>query len=70
MWEIVLTNAAGEAVGGLIVQAPFETMRDWCRRAVESRPDAAFARLVSKDGMFDFVYPGPDQAGEGASGLR
>lgn len=57
MWGIVLTNAAGDAVGELTVEAPFETMRDWCRYALESRPDAAFARLVSTDGLFEYVYP-------------
>lgn len=57
MWGIVFTNAAGEAVGELTVEAPFESMRDWCRQALESRPDAAFARLVSADGFFDYVYP-------------
>ena len=57
MWGIVLTNAAGEAIAELAVEAPFESMRDWCRRAVESRPDAAFARFVSTDGLFEYVYP-------------
>lgn len=57
MWRIVLTNAAGNAVGELTMEAPFESMREWCRLALESRPDAAFARLVSTDGMFDFAFP-------------
>lgn len=57
MWGIVLTDITGEPVGELTIEAPFETMRDWCRRALEGRPDAAFARLVSTDGLFDYVYP-------------
>lgn len=57
MWGIVLTNAAGEAVEELTVEAPFESMRDQCRQALAARPDAVFARVVSTDGLFDFAYP-------------
>lgn len=57
MWGIVLSNAAGEEVERVTVEAPFEAMRDWCRRTLEGRPDAAQARLVSSDGLFDYVYP-------------
>lgn len=60
MWGIVLTNAAGETVEALTVEAPFESMHDWCRQVLEARPDAAYARLVSTDGLFDFCYPGRD----------
>lgn len=57
MWGIVLTNAAGEAVEELSVEAPFESMRDQCRQALAARPEAVLARLVSTDDLFDFVYP-------------
>ncbi|WP_299177353.1 hypothetical protein [uncultured Brevundimonas sp.] len=62
MWRIVLANAAGETVAELTVEAPFESLRDWCRQSLEARPDAAFARLVSTDGLFAFAYP--DRVGE------
>lgn len=66
MRGIVLTNAAGEAVEKLTVEAPFESMRDQCRQALAAHPDAVFARVVSTDGLFDFAYP--DGAATAASG--
>ena len=57
MWGIVLTNAAGDAIDQVVVDAPIECLRDWCRQALESRPEAARARLVSDDGLLEYAYP-------------
>lgn len=57
MCGIVLTNAAGEGIAELTVEAPFEMMRERCRRAFEETPGAAFARLVSTEDLFEFGYP-------------
>lgn len=57
MWGIVLTNAAGDAIEHLVIDAPIESLRDWCRRTVESRSEAVRARLISKDGFLDYAYP-------------
>jgi hypothetical protein len=59
MWGIILTNAAGEQVDEVTIDAPFESLRERCRNLVEARPDAAQARLRSSDGFFDYVYPEP-----------
>lgn len=56
MWGIVLTNAAGEPVDQVTVDAPFESLRDRCRQLLDGRPDAAHARIKSADGLFDFSY--------------
>ena len=61
MWGIILTNDAGEEVDRVTVEAPFEAMRDWCRRVLEARPDASRARLLSTDGSFDYAYPETDR---------
>lgn len=60
MWGIVLTNTAGEAIDELTVDAPIEAIRDWCRKALEGRPDAVRASLVSTDGLMDYAYPEVD----------
>ncbi len=57
MWGILLTNAAGEAIDQVVVDAPIEAIREWCRRSLEARPDAVRARLVSTDGLLDYAYP-------------
>lgn len=57
MWGIVLINAAGEAIDLVRAEAPIEGIRDFCRRLVETRPEAAQARLVSTDGLLDYAYP-------------
>ncbi|MBA4806219.1 hypothetical protein [Brevundimonas sp.] len=56
MWGIVLTDATGRLIDE-VVPAPIEGVRDWCRRAVEGRPEAVQARLVSPDGLLEYVYP-------------
>lgn len=57
MWAIVLSNGDGEPIGRLVVEAPIEAIRDWCRLALESRPEAVQARLESEDGYLDYAYP-------------
>lgn len=57
MWDVILTGKAGELIEAVRVPAPIETIRDWCRRALETRPDAVEARLRSPDGLFEYVYP-------------
>jgi hypothetical protein len=57
MWSIVLTDAAGERLEEILVEAPIEAVREQCRRLVERRPDAAQARLASPDGLLDYAYP-------------
>ena len=57
MWGIVLSNGDGEPIGRLVVEAPIEAIRDWCRLALESRPEAVQARLESEDGYLDYAYP-------------
>lgn len=57
MWGIVLTDATGRLIDEVVVPAPIEGVRDWCRRAVEGRPEAVQARLVSPDGLLEYVYP-------------
>lgn len=57
MWGIVLTDAAGHPVDRAVVYGPIEAIRDGCRRLLEARPDAVQARLLSPDGLLDYVYP-------------
>ncbi|WP_421729067.1 hypothetical protein [Brevundimonas sp.] len=71
MWGIVLTNAAGEAIDQFVFDGPIEGVRDGCRRHLEARPDATQARLVSPDGLLDYVYPErPGPLGRAAPGPR
>ena len=57
MWGIELTDAAGRRIDEIIVPGSIDTVRDWCRRAVDGRPEAARARLVSTDGLLEYAYP-------------
>lgn len=57
MWGIVLINAAGETIDQVVAEAPIDGLRDWCRKLLETRPDAAQARLISTDGLLEYAYP-------------
>ena len=59
MWGIVLIDAAGCRLDELVFHGPIEAIREGCRRHLEARPDAAQARLMSPDGLLDYVYPEP-----------
>ena len=59
MWGIVLIDAAGGRLEEVVFHGPIEAIREGCRRYLEARPDAAQARLVSPDGLLDYVYPEP-----------
>jgi hypothetical protein len=57
MWGITLIDSAGRQIDHVVVEAPFESLRDRCRRLFESRADAAQVRLGSEDEGFEYVYP-------------
>lgn len=57
MWGIILTDARGRMIDRILVDAPIEAMRDWCRRILEARPDAARAALESSDDSFAYAWP-------------
>ena len=57
MCGITLIDSGGRPIDHVLVDAPFESLRAWCRRFFENRGEAAQARLGSKDEGIEYVYP-------------
>jgi len=52
-----LSNAAGETIEQVVVDAPIAAMRDFCRAALNAAPQAVRGRLLSTDGLLDDTHP-------------